>query len=63
MDDEDWISIAETARRIGTTSSAVWDLVGDGKLGAEEFGRAWRIRATEVRRFLDEGGGDGLSHV
>jgi excisionase family DNA binding protein len=42
------ISIAEAARRLGTTLTYVYSLVWSGKLPARKINRLWQISADAV---------------
>ena len=52
-DDIEWLSTAETARRLGITSRTLYRFIDQGEVAAYRFGRVIRIKATDVDHFID----------
>ena len=52
---EEWISVAECARRLGVTSANITRLCREGKLEAEQVatGGKWRIREESIGRLSE----------
>lgn len=53
MDDVQWLSTAEAARRLGVTARTVYGFIDDGSLVAYRFGRVIRIQAVDLSAFIE----------
>lgn len=51
--DDGWLSTGEVADRLGVASRTVYRLINDGQLEAFHIGRAIKVRASEIARFLE----------
>ena len=49
-----YLSITQTAQRLGVTRQSVWSRIDRGIIKAERIGNGWAIPDTEVQRI--EGG-------
>ena len=52
MEDE-WLSTAEAARRLGITARTLYRFIDEGQVPAYKFGRVIRLRAAEVEAFIE----------
>ena len=48
------LTVAETASVLGVSSCKVYQLIRDGLLAAQKFGRTWRIPVDVVRNFAGQ---------
>lgn len=51
--DIEWLSTAESARRLGVTARTLYRFIDDGQLPAYRFGRVIRLKESEVADFID----------
>ncbi len=49
----EWLSTAESARRLGITPRTLYRFIDQGELPAYRFGRVIRLKATEVDEFIE----------
>ena len=52
MDDVNWLSTAEAARKLGITTRTLYRLIDEGQLPAYKFGRVIRLQEHEVEAFV-----------
>ena len=52
MDETDWLSTQEAARRLGITPRTLYRFIDHGELPAYRFGRVIRLRGHEVEEFI-----------
>lgn len=48
-----WLSTAESARRLGITPRTLYRFIDEGQLPAYRFGRVIRLKGTEVEAFIE----------
>jgi excisionase family DNA binding protein len=53
LDDVQWMSTAEAARRLGITPRTLYRFIDEGQLPAYRFGRVIRLKKAEVDSFID----------
>lgn len=54
-DSERLLTIAECAKRLGITPRALWGWIAAGRLPVVRLSRrATRVRATDLKRFVDD---------
>jgi len=53
IDDVQWMSTAEAARRLGITPRTLYRFIDEGQLPAYRFGRVIRLKRTEVDGFIE----------
>ena len=53
VDEVQWMSTAEAARRLGITPRTLYRFIDEGQLPAYRFGRVIRLKAQEVDTFID----------
>ena len=51
--DINWLSTAETAKRLGVTPRTLYRFIDEGQLPAYRFGRVIRLKAHEVEDFIE----------
>lgn len=56
MTDEKYYSPDEIARKLSVSGGTVREWLRTGQLQGVKLGRLWRIRESELRRFLKENG-------
>jgi excisionase family DNA binding protein len=54
MADELFISVVETARRLGIGRTAVYELIGEGRLHVVKLGARTLVAVSELERFAAE---------
>ena len=52
--DDRFLTVAEVARSLRVSNMTVYRLVRSGKLPAFQVGRGYRLRESDVRKFLDD---------
>jgi excisionase family DNA binding protein len=52
--DEEVLTIAQAAERIGVSSNTLYSQIQREKIQARRFGRQWMLTAGEVRRYIEE---------
>ncbi len=57
-DDLTLLSVNEVADTLGVSSRTVWSLLACGLLQRVKVGRMTRIRRSEIRAFVEQGGAD-----
>ncbi len=53
VDDVQWMSTAEAARRLGLTPRTLYLFIDEGQLPAYRFGRVIRLKKSEVDSFIE----------
>ena len=53
LDDVQWMSTAEAARRLGITPRTLYRFIDEGQLPAYRFGRVIHLKRTEVDSFIE----------
>jgi excisionase family DNA binding protein len=53
MNDIQWLSTAEAAKRLGITPRTLYRFIDQGDIPAYRFGRVIRLKGTEVDTFID----------
>jgi excisionase family DNA binding protein len=53
MSDDEWLSIKEVATELKVHASTIWQLIKDGHIEAARVGRQWRIKRSELERYLE----------
>ncbi len=51
--DEEWISTAEVARRLGLTTRTIYGFIDRGELPAYRMGRVIRVRVVDLEAFIE----------
>jgi excisionase family DNA binding protein len=51
-EEEQWLTVAETAQRLRVSQPVVREMCAGGELGARRVGRQWRIYSTSLTRPL-----------
>ena len=54
MEDVNWLSTAEAARKLGITTRTLYRLIDEGQLPAYKFGRVIRLQEREVEAFVED---------
>lgn len=52
-EDIEWLSTAESARRLGLTVRTLYRMIDEGKIPAYRFGRVIRLMGADVAEFID----------
>ena len=63
---EKWSSVDELAEHLGVSRDTVYRWIADRDLPAVKVGRSWKVKLTEVDRWVRDGGatdqrGDSVS--
>lgn len=53
LDETEWLSTQDAAQRLGITPRTLYRFIDQGDLPAYRFGRVIRLRAHEVKRFVE----------
>ena len=53
IDDVQWMSTAEAAKRLGITPRTLYRFIDEGQLPAYRFGRVIRLKKAEVDGFIE----------
>lgn len=53
---ERWLSVEEIAKHLGVSKETIYRWVEKQKIPAHKVGRQWKFKATEVDRWVTEGG-------
>ncbi len=53
IDDVQWMSTADAAKRLGITPRTLYRFIDEGQLPAYRFGRVIRLKQTEVDSFIE----------
>ena len=53
VDEVQWMSTAEAARRLGITPRTLYRFIDEGQLPAYRFGRVIRLKRLEVDSFIE----------
>lgn len=53
IDDVQWMSTADAAKRLGITPRTLYRFIDEGQLPAYRFGRVIRLKQREVDSFID----------
>ncbi|MEE9416877.1 MAG: helix-turn-helix domain-containing protein [Acidimicrobiales bacterium] len=53
IDDVQWMSTADAAKRLGITPRTLYRFIDEGQLPAYRFGRVIRLKQREVDAFID----------
>ena len=53
MTEDQWVSTAEAARRLGITPRTLYRFIDEGQLPGYKFGRVLRLRASEIEAFIE----------
>ena len=54
MDDKDFLSVEEVARRLSLKEETIRTYIREGSLSAYRFGNVLRIRADDFEKFVQE---------
>jgi excisionase family DNA binding protein len=53
LDEVQWMSTAEAAKRLGITPRTLYRFIDEGQLPAYRFGRVIRLKKAEVDSFIE----------
>lgn len=53
---ERWLSVAEIAEHLGVSKETVYRWLEKGKIPAHRVGKLWKFKASEVDKWVTEGG-------
>ena len=54
MNDKDFLSVEEVARRLGLKEETIRTYIREGALSAYRFGNVLRIRSDDFEKFVEE---------
>jgi excisionase family DNA binding protein len=55
---ERWLSVEEIAKHLGVSKETIYRWVERQKIPAHKVGRQWKFKATEVDRWIENGGAE-----
>lgn len=57
-DSERWLSVEEIGSHLGVSKETIYRWLDKGKIPAHRVGRLWKFKASEVDRWIRDGGAD-----
>lgn len=54
MTDVEWLNTDDAAKRLGITTRTLYRFMDKGQLPAYRFGRVFRLKVTDIEKFIEE---------